>query len=107
VSIVVAATASNGIELTIVISQIKMVEHVAKKAFHVFECGDKGFTLIKMLVLPIFSALSKHFPSGNRKLVTKKTLGSRSCSGLMRSLLVMAAIIPARTHSYFYDPFLL
>jgi len=47
---VVAATASSGIELG-------MLEQVTKITCHVFKCGDECFGLIKLLVLPIFTAL--------------------------------------------------
>ena len=56
-SIVVAATASRGIELTIVILQGRMVEQVTKITCHVFKCGDECFRLIKLLVLAIFTEL--------------------------------------------------
>ena len=54
---VVAATASSGIELGIMILQVRMLEQVTKITCHVFKYGDEWFGLIELLVLPIFRAL--------------------------------------------------
>jgi len=63
---VVAATASRGIELVIMFLQVRMLEQVTKITCHVFKCGDECFGLIKLLVLAIFTAL----PNTSRTVTT-------------------------------------
>ena len=87
-SIVVAATARRGIELTIIILYVRMVEQVTKITCHVFKCGDECFRLIKLLVLAIFTAL----PNTSRALTTDLSQRKHSTVPAAREIFALVSV---------------